>query len=132
MKIYLAGPMTGYEDFNFPAFHREAKRLRKMGYEVFNPAEKDIEYMGGDNEIFKGDGDPKALEARGGPTRKSRLAVDLAWICEHAEGIALMYKWEYSSGAFAENAAARALGLPKMIQDSTGKWWKLSWPKEKK
>lgn len=36
---YLSGPMTGIEDYNFPAFHGVAKFLRGCGYDVFNPAE---------------------------------------------------------------------------------------------
>ena len=36
---YLAGPMTGYEDHNFPAFTSHAAWLRQHGYEVVNPAE---------------------------------------------------------------------------------------------
>lgn len=39
MKLYIAGPMTGLPDLNFPAFHAEAARLRALGYEVSNPAE---------------------------------------------------------------------------------------------
>ena len=38
-KIYIAGPMTGLPELNFPAFHAEAARLRAFGYEVINPAE---------------------------------------------------------------------------------------------
>ena len=38
-RLYLAGPMTGIEDLNFPAFHAEAARLRALGYTVINPAE---------------------------------------------------------------------------------------------
>lgn len=41
MKVYVAGPMTGYEDWNRPAFHAAAARLRSFGYEVVNPAELD-------------------------------------------------------------------------------------------
>jgi len=37
--FYLSGPMTGRDDFNFPAFHQAAQHLRKNGYTVFNPAE---------------------------------------------------------------------------------------------
>lgn len=38
-RIYLAGPMTGIKDFNFPLFNAEAARLRALGYDVVNPAE---------------------------------------------------------------------------------------------
>lgn len=38
-RIYLAGPMTGLPDWNFPAFHAAAARLRSEGYHVENPAE---------------------------------------------------------------------------------------------
>ncbi len=41
-RIYLAGPMTGLPEFNFPLFDAEAARLRSLGYDVVNPAEHGI------------------------------------------------------------------------------------------
>ena len=38
-KVYIAGPMSGLPELNFPAFHAEAAYLRAMGEEVINPAE---------------------------------------------------------------------------------------------
>jgi Domain of unknown function (DUF4406) len=32
IKVYLAGPMTGVPEFNFPAFHAAAAKLREEGY----------------------------------------------------------------------------------------------------
>lgn len=37
--VYVAGPMTGIEGFNYPAFNAVADQLRSQGYEVENPAD---------------------------------------------------------------------------------------------
>lgn len=108
MRIYLAGPMQGIKDFNFPAFHAAARVLRLQGnHTVFSPAEKDEEIYGKDSlKSDKGDiADTKGFSLR------EALKIDMTWICDHAEAIALLPGWENSKGANAEWALAKALGL---------------------
>ncbi|ENT9927962.1 DUF4406 domain-containing protein [Escherichia coli] len=38
VRIYIAGPMTGYENFNREAFHRAEEELKREGHTVLNPA----------------------------------------------------------------------------------------------
>lgn len=39
MKWYISGPMSGYDDLNFPAFEAATTDLRERGHEVVSPAE---------------------------------------------------------------------------------------------
>jgi hypothetical protein len=39
MRVYIAGPMTGLPDYNFPAFNQAAEAWRAFGWDVLNPAE---------------------------------------------------------------------------------------------
>lgn len=41
-RVYLAGPMTGIADYNFPAFNAAAARLRAEGFDVVNPADHGV------------------------------------------------------------------------------------------
>jgi len=111
-KIYIAGPMSGMKDFNFPNFNTAAQKFRNEGWVVFNPVEKDEEEHGSD--VFKGDGDIEACEAQGFSLRKA-LAWDTARICE-SDAIYMLDGWEKSSGAFAEWALARTLRLEIIYQ----------------
>lgn len=115
MRIYLAGPMRGIPEFNYPAFVDGAKRLRAEGHEVFSPAERDIERHGGVN-IGQGNatGDEALAAETHGFSLRDALADDTAWICKHAEAIALLPGWENSRGANAELALSRALGLQEI------------------
>ena len=111
MKIYLAGPMSGIAEFNFPAFHAAAANLRQHGHEVFNPAERDNERHGTDISKGNATGDQKLAAEQHGFSLRVALGEDLAWVCANADAIALLPGWEKSPGANAEWATARALKL---------------------
>ena len=88
-RVYIAGPMTGLPDFNFPAFNAEAARLRALGWEVENPAENRtppsgewIDYM--------------------------RLALPQLMTCDF---ILLLPGWQESKGACVEKKVANAMGI---------------------
>lgn len=121
MKIYLAGPMRGIPEFNFPAFYKAAATLRLLGHEVFSPAEKDNEKAGVD--ISKGNmaGSEEVAAAEHGFNLREALAVDLEFICLHADAIAMLPGSDKSKGAIAEYSTAVALGLEVIYLDNQGR-----------
>lgn len=110
-RVYVAGPMRGVAEFNFPAFHAAADALKQLGCVVFNPAAKDNERHGVD--ISKGNhaGCEETAAKEHGFNLREALGMDLAWICAEADAIALLPGWRNSKGATAEHATAVALGL---------------------
>ncbi|MES2319979.1 MAG: DUF4406 domain-containing protein [Pseudomonadota bacterium] len=88
-RIYLAGPMTGYHELNFPAFHAETARLRALGFDVVNPAEINL--------------DPAA-------DWQACMRADIAQLVTCCS-IALLEGWERSRGATLEHHIAKSLGM---------------------
>lgn len=108
VKVYLAGPMRGYPEFNVPAFITAAKILRTAGHEVWSPIEHD---MRNGIDFTGSDGDLEAFSQATGFNLRTALAADLNWICLEADAMARLPGWEKSLGATAEVATAQALGL---------------------
>lgn len=98
MKVYIAGPMTGLPEFNFPAFHAAAKAWRDAGWEVLNPAES-----------FEGATD---LEY------KEYVAHDMG-LLKSCDAIALLDGWDGKGarGSVWEREVAQLLGLTVFYQD---------------
>lgn len=88
-SIYLAGPMTGIRNFNYPAFYRTADILRRRGWDVVNPA-----------ELGDAIGTPEDINSN------PRMLATLMRIELHAiadcDAIALMTDWHKSVGAKKE------------------------------
>lgn len=115
MNVYLAGPMRGLKNFNFPAFYAAAAELRALGHTVFNPAERDNEAHGSDISKDNPTGSEEVAVAQYGFNLREALGADLAWICSTADAIALLPGWLNSKGAQAEYATAIALGLTVIV-----------------
>src|SRR3990167_9342856 len=101
--------MWGIKDFNFLAFIQAEKLLRAQGHEVFNPAQRDLEHYG-IGICNSPTGDFKDIAHLNFSLRET-LAADVKYICEEAEAIVLLPRWEKSKGACAEKMLAEALGL---------------------
>lgn len=116
MKVYIAGPMRGIAEFNFPAFMAAEKDLESRGHEVFNPARRDVEVHGA--EMFEGTtGDQNEVDAQGFLIREA-MQADMEFIARHADAVVVLPNWQGSKGATAEVALARALDLPVYTLDT--------------
>ncbi len=106
--IYVAGPMRGYEHYNYPAFDERANILEKYGWVVVNPAQLD-------RNQGKPMSDPMAFSPdtnyEDHEFMRMALCRDMVAICEECTAIYMMQDWEKSRGAKAEWHLAKALGL---------------------
>lgn len=89
MRIYIAGPMTGLPDNNYPAFDKAAARLRALGHEVLNPAENPVPACG---------------------TWAGYMRMALAQLVQ-CECVVLLPDWSESKGALAERYVAGLLEM---------------------
>lgn len=90
--VYIAGPMTGLPDFNFPAFHAAAAKLRAIGFEVENPAENPAPSCG---------------------TWLAYMRMAVVQVAK-VDALVMLPGWEKSSGARVEFNLAVGMGLSVM------------------
>ncbi len=107
MKIYIAGPMTGVEDFNFPLFFETEEKLKELGYETLNPAKND----GADVKTATQNAISASLS---GATWSSYMRRDLSNLCL-SDAVCVLPNWKSSKGASLEVQVAQALDIPIYI-----------------
>lgn len=126
-RVYVAGPMTGIPQFNFPAFEVAAARLRAQGFEVRSPAELDDPATRA-AALASPDGAPGS-GATNGETWGDFLARDVKLIADEGiEAIRVLPGWQRSRGARLETFIARGLcGLPVQRLDGRRiRLWRLA------
>lgn len=95
MRLYIAGPMTGIADYNFPAFNAMADKMRAAGWHVENPADHGL-VPGADWADY--------------------LRYDIGCLAS-CEAIMLLPGWTASRGARLEVSIAKELGVVFMFAD---------------
>lgn len=108
--VYIAGPMTGYPRYNFPAFDYATFQWRDAGWQVVSPADLTRDYW---REHYGEEFDPGSTDPRiaaGGDIYREFLRIDLREITR-CDAVALLPGWEQSAGVAKELTVARALGL---------------------
>lgn len=105
-RLYLSGPMSGFEDFNYPAFDRAEVEYKAVGFAVENPAR----HFGGSQDESYEDYLFEAI--------RSELLCD---------SVVLLPGWFSSYGANVELVVAQAIGL-EVIDYATGKPYQKGWP----
>lgn len=113
MRLYLAGPMAGYADDNYPAFDAARDRLRAQGHAVVSPADVGrslwASYAGGRHEF----------EDRHAPARRAQLYMlhDLRVLLS-CDAVVLLEGWRRATGAVFEAMTAATAGL-LLFEDGT-------------
>ena len=113
MKIYIAGPMTGRPDWNYPAFFAADEWLGNIGIEAINPAKTDGDTL--DSALFYANNNLY-------PPFKTwdyYLRKALVQIAD-ADGVLLLPGWQDSKGARLEVHVAKELGMPLYIERDGG------------
>jgi len=106
---YIAGPMRGYEEYNFPAFDAARDHASARGVTVISPA--DIDRAAG---LKEGDDVTSGEACR---TFVYRDVMSLLFLRPaNGDYITMLEGWEASTGACGEFFIARWLGLPAKNQ----------------
>lgn len=100
-NVYLAGPMSGYDQYNFPAFFQAQEALETIGYTVYNPAEEDEKWKS--DIISSGDLSEQDI--------KTVIRHDISLILDRVDLLVFLDGWQNSKGAMVEFSLARFLGL---------------------
>ena len=109
--FYVAGPMRGIPQYNFPAFDDTTKRARARGWLVISPSDLDrgqgLDPVNDPEGVAKAIADPKIFQGICKRDCNAILALDKT----RGDGMILLSGWPKSTGARAEVALALWMGL---------------------
>lgn len=118
--VYISGPMTGLDEYNFAAFDEAAAKHKEQGYTVINPAELSRNYAKQQGLTYEE------------ICLREFAVLDCVPLIQKATIIHMLDGWEYSKGAKAEYAIAKWLGMQITYQSEQSlkaynaynkEWW---------
>ncbi len=111
MKYYIAGPMSGKPQFNYPAFDAAAEKLRDAGIEVVSPAEMDSKEV---RAIAMASKHGNLSEFNSDSTWGDFLCRDVKIVADEVDGVVVLPGWLNSRGARLEAFIALTVQKPVM------------------
>lgn len=107
---YLAGPMSGIPQFNFPMFASESARLRAAGFAVISPHELDSQAV---QEAAWASTDGALHDGQiANETWGDILARDVKVVADQVCGVLVLPGWTRSRGARLETFVAHLCKKP--------------------
>lgn len=121
-SAYLAGPMRGIEDFNFPAFKEASRWLKYQGWTVYSPADRDeADHRLPSNSELRQQGH----DWSGTHGLDYFMQFDLPAVCR-CDAVVCLPDWEKSQGARLETMVAVEIGHPVFEITFKGGCWQLT------
>jgi hypothetical protein len=126
LTFYLAGPMSGIPQFNYPEFHRIAKELREAGYNIISPVEEDspelqATLMASKDGLVNGLQHVDTKAKVEGESWGDILARDVQTIFNRCDGVVVMQDWGKSRGARLEVFVANLAGRSLFVYEGKGR-----------
>ena len=101
-KIFIAGPMRGYENYNFKKFDYTEEILKGLGFEVVNPARISRKF--------------KEVDVNSDIAVYNKM-VDMQQEAERTcNAILLLDGWQWSKGVALEVQTAAELGMQFLLE----------------
>lgn len=107
-RVFLAGPMRGRYEYNFPAFFEAALDLRSRGLDVHNPAQ--VDEQRGFLWLW--------VEAADANTLPGWAVASCEQAINEVDAVVVLPDWHRSEGVAREIAQADRLGLPVLSYPS--------------
>lgn len=113
-RAYIAGPMRGFANFNFPIFNQADRLLTAAGWEIFNPARMDLEagapWCDPTNPDYGNTDYPLTAQDMRNAARRD---LDVIQSLREDDAVIMLPGWRKSTGSRAEFFVGKMIAVPR-------------------